>query len=205
MAQQKITMTKAAIVGGAGLLAWQFLYKPWKAAQDAAATPLPFWGGGGGGGGGSGLPYVTTPSTITPSNLNPGAAVGGPVGACMQKKGWTQQQCTDRLNQLVSAYQGAVAQLNLLKSGQGGADVLAQLAATRNALQGAMAQYNAAMAAGDAAGANQWKLAIDGHNADIRDLEARGSSQQVAAIAKWETAIAGHKSNYLALTGYQIA
>lgn len=208
MAKNQITLTKAALAGGAGFLAYQFVYKPWRAAQDAAAIPQPSilpWSGGGGAG--VGTPSLTYPQYVGPgpSNLDPGAQVGGVIGTCMHRKGWTQQQCTTRLNALTAAFSAAKAQLAALKSGAASVEVAAQLNLTRQALAAAMTQYNAAVARGDTAAANQIKIAIDGHNADIRDLEARSSSFIASQITKLETAIAGHIADYQALTGVTLA
>lgn len=208
MAKNQITLTKAALAGGAGFLAYQFVYKPWRMAQDAAAIPQPSilpWSGGGGAG--VGMPALTYPQYVgpQPSNLDPGAQVGGPVGTCMHRKGWTQAQCQARLDAIVQAFNGAKAQLANLKSGTGAQEVAAQLAATKAALANASAQYNAAVARGDQAAALQWKAALDGHMNDIRDLEGRSASYIAGQITKWETAIAGHVANYQALTGLTLA
>jgi len=202
---QKITLTKAAVVGGAGLLAYQFLYKPWRAAQDAAGAPapVPLWSTGGGGGtGGGGFPYIA-PSGGTASNLNPGAAVGGPVGACMSKKGWTQQQCTARLTALVSAWQGATAQLAAIQGGAGATAAAAEKAAQQQAYNNAGMHYANAVAAGNTAAAQQIKAEMDQRLAYIQDIDAR-VAQLASTAAALTNAIAGHKADYLALTGYQI-
>ena len=208
MAKNQITLTKAAMAGGAGLLAYQFLYKPWRAAQDAAALPapsiLPWSGGGGGGGGGVTFPTYVGPGP-QPSNLAPGAAVGGPIGTCMHRKGWTQSQCQARHDAIVEGYNRTKAQLANLKSGAGSVEVAAALNASRTALAGAMQQYNAALARGDQAAALQWKAAIDGHSSDIRDLEARSSSMIAGQITALETTLAQLQANYTALFGAQLA
>lgn len=203
------------MVGGgiAGLFGvYEFVYKPWKAAQDAALiaagqSPLGYTTTGGGGGGGGGFPIITSPSVltggITPSNLDPGAAVGGEVGSCMHYKGWTQQQCTTRLGNIHAAYQAAMAELAKLQSGSG-AEAQAALAANQAALPVAIAAYNAALARGDQGGAAQIKLAIDGHNADIAALNARLASIP-SRIMALQSAIAGWKTEYQNLTHMALA
>lgn len=196
----------AALFGG-----YEFLYKPWKMAQDAALIaagqqPSSFTYTGGGGGGGGYAPVVTSPSVITgitPSNLDPGAAVGGEIGACMHYKGWTQQQCTTRLASIRTAYNNAVTELaSLQNSSQGQAT--AAIAATQAALTGAMANLNADLKSGDAAGADNWRRVIAGHQADLADLNARVATIP-ARIAAIQGAVAGWKTEYTNLTHMTLA
>lgn len=205
---QHHTLLKVGGAAVAALAGYEFLYKPWKASQDAAllaatGTTSSILPSSGGGGGGYTLPYITAPTTvgaIQPSNLNPGAAVGGPTGTCMSRKGWTQSQCENRLNGLVAGYQSAAAMLASLQNGTEVATAKASLTANQAALQQAMQAYNQALATGDAAGANQWKAAIDGHNADIAALTAAISGVP-GRITQIQSAIAGFIHDYQALTG----
>lgn len=90
-----------------------------------------------------GQPVLQPPIYVgpQPSNLNPGALVGGVVGTCMTRKPtWTQSQCQTRLDTLYSAYQTAKAR------------------AASDA------------AAGDAAGAAKWQQALEGHRVDYYNL-----------------------------------
>lgn len=127
MARQQIdfgTIATFGALGVGGFLLWE-RFKP----QNAAGVYNPITGmytpGVGAGGAYNPLtgqptagqptmspPLIQAPGYVgvTPSNLNPGAAVGGPVGTCMQRKpNWTQGQCQTRLNNLVSAYYNAKA------------------------------------------------------------------------------------------------
>lgn len=156
-------------------------------------------------GGNTGVPYVTSPTSlvpqpIQPSNLNPGAVVGGPVGTAMSRKGWTQAQATDRLNAITTAYNSAVQTLASLTGGAALAQQQQLLAANQAAVAGAIPVYNAALARGDAGTANQWKIAIDGHNADIANIQANinNIASQTTAI---QNEVAGLRSDYQALTG----
>lgn len=208
MAKQQITLTKAALAGGAGFLAYKFVYQPWRAAQDAAAIPQPSilpWSGGGGAG--VGAPALSYPQFVgpQPSNLDPGARVGGVIGTCMHRKGWPEGQCRTRHDEIITGYNRTKAQLANLKSGAASVEVAAQLAANRAALANASAQYNAALARSDQAAALQWKAAIDGHMSDIRDLEARSSTFIAGQITALETTLAQLQANYSALFGASLA
>jgi len=233
MAQQQHTLLTIGALGAAAIAGYEFLYKPWKAEQDAAllgtttgidpTTGLPSNTGNPGGvmyPSSAGVlspivdtginnppgPYVTAPVGnvgIPPSNLDPGAAVGGPIGTMMTRKNWTQQQATDRYNLLQTTYAASVANLNALTSGQTAQQIQAALAAENAALQAAGPPYNAALARGDAATANQWKIAIDGHNQDIAELNARLQAIN-SNIAAYQNQIAGLQSDYYNLTGLQL-
>lgn len=120
------------LVGGAGFLAYQ-AFKHMIPGASGAASPL--------------APYVASPGSMVsqPSaNVNPVASSivdaritpGGDVGMAMFRKNWTQQQATERLATLRSAYQTAL--------GRSAAD----------------------LAAGDVVGANNWKGAALTHDAD---------------------------------------
>lgn len=195
-------------IGAAGAAAFGLYEFWWKPRQDAAAAAalLPLTSSAPytvGGGGATTLPYVTSPTApvgIQPSNLDPGAAVGGPVGTAMHRKNWTQAQATQRINDLTAGYQAQVAALASLQSGQALATINAAIAANQAALASAAGPYNAAVASGDAAGALIWKNAIDAHNADITALNNR--LQSIAGqITAYKNNIAGLQSDYYNLTG----
>lgn len=211
MVAQNHDMLWLGAAGAAAFAGYEFLYKPWKAAH-AATVPGSILTGPGAPAApaapsaGYSYPYVTSPTVLTPqpvqpSNLNPGAAVGGLVGTCMSRKGWTQSQCQQRLDALVAAYNANKARIVSLQPGAPGlVAAQTQLAATQNALQNAMAQFNAATAAGNPAAALQWKTAMDGHNADIAALSAAINSAPTQITAS-QSAMAANASDYQALTG----
>ncbi len=215
-------------IAGAGVGAWagyQFIYKPWAAARAAALAAggqvpslfpsLPALGG-----------PVTVPGPgamvsgpapqIMPSNLNPGAAVGGVVGACMQKKGntWTQQQCQSRLDALTAAAstaQYAIAQLRQAgnPAAAGIPDAQAALAAEQSALNIATTNYNNSVAVGNSSDAAIWHAAMLGHQNDINELNARIAAAQQpvdnsAAIAAYQGQLAANDNDYFALTGVHL-
>lgn len=209
-AAQHHTLLKIGGAAAAAFAGYEFLYKPWKAAQDAAALAAAGTGinpgytsTGGGGGGLFSLPYITSPSPnvgVTPSNLDPGAAVGGPIGYCMHKKGWTQTQCTQRYNAIVSAYQAGVAALQALQSGTGAAGTQAQIDATKAALANAQAQYNAAVAASNPAMAQQWLATITAAQADIASLTQLLTTIP-GRVASYQHDLAGLVSDFQNLFG----
>jgi hypothetical protein len=219
----------AAGLGVGGFVAYEYLYKPWAAQQAVLATaglnttsPLSDFT--------SVLPSSLLPSpasmvtapvdlpvvTPTASNLDPGAAVGGVVGACMTIKGgtWTQSQCQTRLDSIVSAYQQAqqaIAQLQGASNPAAAGVPAAQAALEANqaALTIATTNYNNAVAAGNQADAATWKAAADGHAADIANLQASIAAAQApvnnaAAIAAYQGSMAALNDNYLALTGVNL-
>lgn len=206
-------------VGGGAFLAYEFLYKPWAAAQAAAgaANPLASFLGTGATAFPPAAAMVSAPSQITPSNLNPGAAVGGDVGACMTKKViWTQQQCATRLNALKAAFANAQAAVANLQSGAanpaaaGIPAAQAQLAAEQAALAGALDSYNKLTAAGDTNGAATFHAAVLAHQADITDLQNRIAAAQApvdnsAAIAAYEGQMAANDTDYFNLTGVHLS
>lgn len=215
MAKSKHTLLYAGGAGVAGFLAYEMFYKPWRAAHDAALTPpapATSWftstggGGGGGGGGSSYIPSVTIPSTVgpQPSNLSPGLAIGGPVGTCMYKKGWTQQQCQTRLDRVTTAYRQYTTDLAKMKSGQVAAELNAHLAQLTTAINATIPQYNVALSTGNIGGANQLKLSLDDWNNQIRIINGQLAGIP-GEITAYENEIAGFKSQYLALTGLNLA
>lgn len=211
-------------IAGAGVGAWlvyERVYKPWAAASSAAVaaggqapsilsalpnillpTPTP-----------SPAAMVSAPLAITPSNLNPGALVGGAVGACMQKKGntWTQQQCQTRLDALVAAAGNAKLAISQLSAAgnpaaSGIPAAQAQLAAEQAALVEAQTNYQANLNAGNTTNANAWYAAMIGHQNDINELNARIAAAQAdpdnsAAIAAYQGQLAANDNDYFALTG----
>jgi hypothetical protein len=208
-------------IAGAGLGAWaayRYVYQPWAAASAAAAAagtqapsllsaitsaiPLP-----------SPAAMVGQPLAITPSNLSPGLQVGGPVGACMQKKGntWTQQQCQSRLDALTAAASNArlaISQLSVASNpaASGIPQAQAQIALEQAALNVATTNYNNAVAAGNSNDAATWNAAIIGHQNDINELNARIAAAQTpvdnsAAIAAYQGQLAANDNDYFALTG----
>ena len=212
-------------IAGAGIGAWvayEYVYKPWAAASAAAAaagttapgllaslpsilapTALP-----------SPAAMLSTPLAITPSNLNPGALVGGAVGACMAKKGgtWTQQQCQTRLDALSAAANNAQLAISQLRANttnpavSGIPATQAQIALEQAALNVATTNYNAAVAANNTNDAATWHAAMIGHQNDINELNAliASVSQPVdnsAAIAAYQGQLAANDNDYFALTG----
>lgn len=214
--------------GVGGLAAYQWLYKPWKLQRDIALAAAA---------GGATVPDGTMPALqfpgslfpgpstmvappqpgIIPSNLNPGAAVGGVVGACMIKKGntWTQGQCETRLNAIVQGYKNSQAAIANLKS-QTTNPAAAGIPAANLQLQQEIAARNAAAsmaastaASGDAQGAAIWQAAVDAHTQDISELQARiaaagNANDNSAGIAAYEGAMAALDSNYFDLTGVHL-
>lgn len=210
MAKQGHPVLMAGGAVAAALAGYEFVYKPWKATQDAAlATSSGLFAPTGGGGGGGGLPYVTTPTVlnpgnIQPSNLNPGAVVGGPTGTCMSRKMWPQQQCQTRLDALTQGYASIKSQLATLLSGADVTAMKATIVANQQALANAMAAYNTAIATNNPALANQLKIEIDGHNADIAALQAH-VARVPTDITALQNTLAGLAHDYQALTGLTLA
>ena len=211
-------------IAGAGVGAWaayRFIYQPWAAAAAAAAaageTPPSLL---------SSLPSILAPNSypapaamvsaplaITPSNLSPGALVGGVVGACMAKKGntWTQQQCQTRLDALTAAASNAQLAISQLRTSSNPAAsgipaAQAQIALEQAALDIATTNYNNSVAAGNASDVAIWHAAMIGHQNDINELNARISAAAApvdnsAAIAAYQGQLAANDNDYFALTG----
>lgn len=207
--------------GVGGFVVYQYVYKPWAAQQAAVAAA-------GGVSAGTSSPslfpsfpsvslpspssMVSAPTTVGTTVPSIGATVPGVVGIVMQKKMWTQQQATDRLNALVAAAQNAQTAIANLKGGganpaaAGVPAAQAQLAAEQAALAGATDSYNKLLAAGDAIGAAAYQAAMLGHQNDINDLNARiaaasATVDNTAAIAAYEGQLAANDNDYFALTG----
>lgn len=211
-------------VGGlaiAGFLGYEFVYKPWAANQAAIAAgaagadllnPLP---------GVSDL--VTSPSilgTAAPGGIqgsivDPRVTPGGPVGQAMWLKTWTQAQATQRLNALQAAYTNAMTQAAALANNTanpaaaGIPAAQAQILAEQGALASAQDSYNQLIKAGNTAGAATFAAAIQQHQQDINDLQARintasTASDNSAAITQWKAAAASADSDYFNLTGQHL-
>lgn len=134
-AKSQHRLLEIAGILAAGVGAYEFLYKPWIAAQAAATgttvispytsaatsitpsyavsppstSPAP-------------TTLLTVPVQVAPATQNPGGpyqgsivdprnSPGGPVGYAMWLKNWTQAYATQRLSDLTNAYNGAMAQL----------------------------------------------------------------------------------------------
>ena len=163
---------------------------------------------------------VQTPwGPVIPSNFNQTAtnapSVGGPVGACMQKKpNWTQTQCSDRLSQLVSAYNNAKSQIAFLQS------QLASVPATVDVSDGEaeLAKYQAAIAtqAGvlartdiDAVTRSNYEKSLASLQQGVSEIQARIAAKKAnnpraaiqQSIANWQAAADGHRNDYYSFTG----
>lgn len=203
------TLLKLGGAAAAAFVGYEFIYKPWRAAKDAALAASAGSLSPGGlpytitsGGGNFGLPYITTPQSIgpMPSNLDPGAAVGGPVGYCMHKKGWTQNQCTSRYNAIVTAYQAAVTEIQKLQTGTAQAATQAQITSTQAAIAQAQAALNAAFAAGNVAQVDALRAKIAAWSADVAALQTL-LNQAGAKLASYQSAVAGLASDFQNLFG----
>lgn len=210
--------------GAAALAAYQFVLKPFLASKAAAAAPLStLW---------PATPAVSTPTSVGPSLtpstggqyqgsiIDPRNSPGGDVGQAMWRKGWTQLQAATRLDALKKAAANAVATLAQLRQpGAPNAQVQALVTAGQAELTRVQSvaandrlRESQAINAGDQAGAAAWGQAAAEHEGQAREIAARISATSAAAtadngaaIAAWEGALAGHKADYLALTGYQLA
>lgn len=204
-------------LGVAGLAAYEFIFRPWQAAQAAAATA----------GGGSALAplfpssMISSPTLVGPS-VNPGGvqgsivdprvSPGGDVGQAMWRKNWTQAYTTARLAAMKKGYADsltAIAQLqnqvvNPLSAGIPAAQLQAQL--NDKAAADEITAQQAALAAGDTVGAALHASAAAVHEQDAREIRARIATasappDNTAAIAAYQGTIAGLKADYMALTG----
>lgn len=215
---------KLLIYGGgaaAAFAAYEFVYKPWKLSQDAAllgstsmfpslgpssmlSTPsVTNWGG-------------AAPGGVQGSIVDPRVTPGGDVGAAMYKKTWTQAYATDRLAKIkagIANSKAGIAQLqaqtvNPAASGIANAQLILQQ--TMRARDNAVQQAANARAAGDQNGAAIWNAAVNAHNQDIAELNARISAAQTApdnssGIAAYQGALAALIAEYNALTGMTIS
>ena len=224
MAKQNLSPGVLVVGGAAALAGYQFILKPLLAAKSAAATPLStLW---------PSSPAISTPTNVGPSLtpstggqyqgsiIDPRTSPGGDVGQAMWRKNWTQAQASARLDALKKA--AANAQTMLAQLRQAGAPS-AQVQALVSAGQAELGRIQAvaandrlreaqALTAGDAAGAQAWGQAAADHEGQAREIAARISATSAAAtadngaaIVAWEGALAGHKADYLALTGYSLA
>lgn len=202
-------------VGGAaalGFVGYEFLFKPWAAAQALAASPLtPI----------SPASMISSPTPIGPvgnptgiqgSIVDPRLSPGGDVGQAMWRKNWTQQQAAARLAAIKQGYSNSLAAIAQLQ-GQVVNPAAAGIAAAQLALQqsdnaaaGAVAAQQDALAKGDQAGAAMWASAAAAHQQDSREIRGRIATasappDNTAGIAAYQGAIAGLKADYAALTG----
>lgn len=163
----------------------------------------------------SSFPGNYAPGGIVGSIVDPRNSPGGDVGQAMWRKGWTAQQAQTRLDQLRTAYntaKAAVAQLRAQTVNPAAASIPVaqnQLLLNQQALANAQTQQAQNAAAGDTLGAARWAAAAAAHAQDIRELQARINAasappDNAAAIAAYDGAIAGYKSDYRALTGNEL-
>lgn len=216
-------------LAGGGYLAYRFGYKPWAAQRAAAAaaggssalpppTYAPSYGGAAGG-----VTYipagiqpptvanaVSAPTTLPlPSittagpNTSLGPTYTGPVGACIKIKGsWSPQQCQNRLDQLTQAFNNARQWISGYQATVG--QTQATLAANQTALAGAQQAYNAALNNNDAAGAQAWLQAIQGHQDDIGNL-TRALAALPGQLAAFQAQAAANDNDYFNLTQQHLA
>lgn len=210
MASKDHALLKVGGAAAAAFAAYEFLYKPWRNAQLAAQAAAGSTAFGSpfvqtGAGGNFGLPFIQFPTQVgpMPSNLDPGAQVGGPIGYCMHYKGWTQSQCQTRYNKVVAAYKDGVAKLAALQNGSQLASLNAALAADQAALTNAQAAYNAAVASGDAGRALVLQQEIGVH---LQNMAV--TRQQIAAIptqtAAFQTDLAQLQADFLKTFGQNL-
>lgn len=202
-------------LGGAaalGLAGYEFLYKPWVAAQLAATTALsPLMPGS----------MISSPTLVGPSVnpqgvqgsiVDPRVSPGGDVGQAMWRKNWTQQQAADRLAAIKLGYSNSLAAISQLQSQvanpAAGGIAAAQLALQQSdaAAADAINQQQLALAKGDQAGAAMWAAAAAAHQQDSREIRGRIATassppDNSAGIAAYQGTIAGLKADYAALTG----
>lgn len=224
MAAKQLNAGVIVAGGAAAFAAYEFVLKPWMAAKNAAAGALPSLF--------PTSPAVSMPTTVGPSLtpstggqyqgsiIDPRVSPGGDVGQAMWRKGWSQQQAAARLDALKKAASNAVTMLAQLRQPNAPSAQVQQLVTQGQAelarLQSIAAndrlRQAQAQGAGDQVGAAAWGQAAADHEAQANQLAARisatsaqATSDNAAAIAAWEGALAGHKSDYLALTGYQLA
>lgn len=214
MAKKKHGLLELLGLGAAAFAGYKFVYEPWRLNQDALATSAaggavtPTYTDTGVGGLLSAIsapaPSVGTSYPITPSNLDPGAAVGGAVGACMHKKGLTQSDCTARLQKIVAAIQAAQTQLASLQSGSATANLQAFLTANQAAVASDQANITAATARKDTGAVASYKAALAAHQANVTSA-AQQLAQIPGQITAIQAAIAGAMANYTSYTGLQYA
>lgn len=154
----------------------------------------------------TGQQYTNNAPTGGASNLDPGAAIGGPIGYCMHLKTWTQSQCQQRADALVTAYRTGAANIQSLQ---------AQASSVPSDAQAELAKYSAAIAAANQAAAATtdpatkaaWSNSIPGYNQAIAEINARVQALQNSAassIQQWTQAMQGNASDYMALFGTAI-
>lgn len=214
MAKKKHGFLELVGLGAAAFAGYKFVYEPWRLNQDALAasaaggTVTPTYTSTGSPSIlstiSSPTPAIGTSYPITPSNLDPGAAVGGAVGACMHKKGLTQGDCTDRLQKLTTAIANDTAQLQALQSGAAASALKTQLAANQAALTSDMQNLNTAKASGNQAGVVAYTAAMKEHQANVNALNSQLASI-AGQITAYQAALASQRQNYTNYTGLTLA
>lgn len=213
MAKQKHTLMEVLGLGAAAFAAYKFVYEPWHenqlltaaTANGSATTTYPSYTDTGSP---SILSSITSPTPvtagITPSNLDPGARIGGEVGACMHKKDLTQADCTARLAKIRAAWNDAKTQLAALQGGTAAAAAQAALTANQAAAATDLQNITAAKQRGDAGSVLAYTQAYNEHSAN-----AKASAAALAAIPSritaYQAAIVGYVQNYANYTGLQLA
>lgn len=219
--------------GVAAWAAWEFLIRPkfeaLEASGDSGLVPYqqPIYVGSTANSGAVATPSVGLPSPgavlSQPDDFEFGDVVGftslgpqysGPLGACIQRKGWPPAKCEERLAQLVRAGTDARVRITALRasnlaatSGQI-AEAQAALGVQQSLLTSTVAAYNAAVAAGNAALAarlDAQKIALQNNVGDLQANIAAAAAKRdnSAQLSAWETAYAGHRKDYVALTGME--
>lgn len=224
--RSKHTLLWVAGVGVAAWAAYEWVYKPWRAARKGAQTDIGVpWASPYLPAAGAGSTALPGPSSViaAPESLGNivsyntlGPHYDGPLGACIAKKGgtWTPEYCQARLTALIDSARTSKAQIAALKAAanpNAGAvpAAQAQLALVQAALAGATANYNAAVQRQDDADAAKWHVAVIDHQNEAAELAARiGAASQapnnVVAIAAYEAQLAANDRNYYELTGQHL-
>lgn len=221
-AKRRGELFTVAGIGAAAFAGYEFVFKPWRARQAAAALLGPTSGGGGGSFLAPGISTPTivgggfAPGGVQGSIVDPRVNPGGDVGQAMWRKNWPQAQAAARLSQIKAAYSTAIGTLTQLRQqsiNPAAAGIpAAQLAAQQNdmAAAQAIARQQQDLAAGDVTGAALWATAAANHQNDAREIRARiaqasGPPDNSAGIAAYEGAAAALKADYRALTGLELA
>lgn len=209
MAAKKHHLLEMVGLGAAVFAGYEWIYKPWKLNNTlaSAASVTPSYPAFTSTGAPSVLSSVTSPTPIgypiTPSNLNPGGAVGGEVGACMSKKGLTQSDCTARLQKIRNAYASSVSQLQALQSGSVAATVQTSLAANQAAAASDIQNITAAKARGDAGAVIAYTRAYNEHTSNASALQTQLSGIPGQIIA-FQAEIVSLLQNYKNYTGFAL-
>lgn len=224
MAKSNHDLLYLALAGGGAFAGYEFLYKPWAAAQAAVAN-------GAVSAGGFNFPPVSSMVTgaspaidtsLVPGQTapiyssNPSLAYPGIIGNCMAKKGntWSAAQCQTRLNAYIVSYNNAAQAIANLKantanpaaSGIPAAQAeLARVDAVITQQQAALAQQPA-----DSQGYQQFATSIAALQTDRAQIAQRIASAAMAvdnspAIAAYQGAMAAADSDFFNLTGTHLA